>query len=91
MGYINYSSLDERFKLIYKHINNESAPLALHFVQSTLQQIITAKACDCDIAFISRVLVSLARVHVDIISNNVHHAHDVLRELHYEIDSMFDV
>lgn len=91
MGYVNYSLLDERFKLIYKHIKNESSPLALHFIGQTIDQIIEAKACDCDIDFVSRVLISLLSVYSEIVYDRVHNAHNILREMHYEINNMFDV
>lgn len=91
MGYVSYSVLDQRFKMIYKHLNNESAPLALHFIGETIDQIIAAKACDCDINFISHVLISLLSVYSEVLNDRVHNAHNIIREMHYTIDNMFDV
>jgi hypothetical protein len=90
MGYLHYCGLDDRFKLIYRHLKNEDIDLAINAVNETIVQIYLARGCDCDINFIDHTLKVLMTVLLDIYFEKIESAHNSIRDYHYNIIRMFD-
>lgn len=89
MGYLHYCGLDNRFKLIYKHMKNEHIDIAIHTIKETIAQIYGARGCDCDITFIDHTMKVLMSILLDLSFNQVAAAHNKIRDYHYTISNMF--